>query len=263
MQNKTTGIRNLQVKSYLAQKIPVPSLPVQQKLAFTLDKVNELIAERKHQLEKIDLLVKSLFVEMFGDPVENPMGWEVKRLDQIADSRLGKMLDAKKQTGESSYPYLANFNVQWFRFNLEQLNEMDFNEADRAEFALKYGDLLICEGGEVGRTAIWRNEKQDCFFQKAVHRVRCKINICVPEYLAWVMYQKAITTRFDGLVTSATIAHLTGEKLKMLKIQIPPLALQNRFADFVRATDKSKFEIQQGLKSLELQYNALMQKYSG
>ncbi|MDR1581166.1 MAG: restriction endonuclease subunit S, partial [Synergistaceae bacterium] len=167
---------------------------------------------------------------MFGDIISNDKGWEIKRLDQIADTRLGKMLDAKRQTGESRYPYLANFNVQWFRFDLGKLNEMDFDEADRAEFALEYGDLLVCEGGEVGRTAIWKNEKQDCFFQKAIHRVRCKAEACAPEYLAWVMYQKAVTTNFDGLVTSATIAHLTGEKLKSLSVQVPPLALQTRFA---------------------------------
>jgi type I restriction enzyme S subunit len=161
------------------------------------------------------------------------------------------MLDAKRQTGKNRYPYLANFNVQWFRFDLDKLNEMDFDEADRAEFALDYGDLLVCEGGEVGRTAIWKNEKQDCFFQKAIHRVRCKAEVCVPEYLAWVMHQKATTTNFDGLVTSATIAHLTGEKLKSLSVQVPPLALQTRFADFVRAADKSKFVARQASERLK------------
>ena len=243
--------------------IPLPSISTQQQIAAILDKVSDLIAERTQQLEKIDLLVKSLFIEIFGDPVTNDKGWDIKRLDQIADSRLGKMLDSKRQTGNDRYPYLANFNVQWFRFDLEKLNEMDFNEADRSELALEYGDLLVCEGGEVGRTAIWKNEQQDCFFQKAIHRVRCRTNMCIPEYLAWVMYQKAMNTNFDGLVTSATIAHLTGVKLKGLQIQVPPLPLQNRFADFVRAADKSKIAINQGLKTLELQSYALMQKYFG
>ena len=241
-------------------KIPLPSLSIQQKIAAILDSANALIEKRKVQIAKLDLLVKSQFIEMFGDPVTNPMGWEVKRLDQIANSRLGKMVDAKKQTGEQSYPYLANFNVQWFRFDFSKLNEMDFDEAGRSEFALEYGDLLVCEGGEVGRTAIWKNEKQNCFFQKAVHRVRCKTDICIPEYLSWVMYHKAKTTSFDGLVTSATIAHLTGEKLKRLEVQVPPLPLQNRFAEFVQATEKSKLEIQRSLDKLELLYKSLMQK---
>jgi len=200
---------------------------------------------------------------MFGDTATNPMGWEVKRLDQIADTRLGKMVDAKKQTGENRYPYLANFNVQWFRLDLDKLNEMDFDEIDRVEFALEYGDLLVCEGGEVGRTAIWKNEMQECFFQKAIHRVRCKGEICVPEYLAWVMYQKAEKTHFDGLVTGVTIAHLTGEKLKGLLIQIPPLNLQARFAAFARDADKSKFELQRTLDELEATYKAILREKLG
>ena len=66
---------------------------------------------------------------------------------------------------------LANFNVQWFRFNIENLNQMDFDEDDRAEFELKDGDLLVCEGGEIGRCAVWHNEIQPCFFRK--HFTEC------------------------------------------------------------------------------------------
>ncbi|MCL2570758.1 MAG: restriction endonuclease subunit S [Firmicutes bacterium] len=241
-------------------KIPLPPLDVQKKIADILDHASALIEKRKAQIAKLDLLVKSQFAEMFGDPVTNSMGWDIKPLGEITNSRLGKMLDAKKQTGENNYPYLANFNVQWFRIDFSKLNEMDFNETDRIEFALEYGDLLVCEGGEVGRTAIWENEMVDCFFQKAIHRVRCDINICIPEYMAWIMYQKATTTNFDGLVTSATIAHLTGEKLKRLMVQVPPLDLQHSFAEFIHAVDESKTKMRLGLDKLELLHKSLMQK---
>ena len=259
--NTTVTIPSLTKSNLSKVQIPLPPLSIQQKIADVLDHASALIQKRKAQIEKLYLLMRMQFITMFGDMVVNALGWDVKRLDQIADSRLGKMLDTKRQTGKNSYPYLANFNVQWFRLNLEKLNEMDFDEVDRVEFSLKYGDLLVCEGGEVGRSAIWKNEKQDCFFQKAIHRVRCKAGICVPEYLAWVMFQKATTTNFDGLVTSATIAHLTGEKLKGLMIQVPPLDRQNIFAEFVRQVDKSKLELQHGLNKLELLYKSLMQKY--
>ena len=256
-------IPHIYFRDYQKETFFLPSLNEQLCIVKTLDAIDYLLKTRKKQINALNLLVKSRFIEMFGDPVTNPMGWEMKRLDQISDTRLGKMLDTKKQTGGNRYPYLANFNVQWFRFDLEELNKMDFDEADRAEFALEYGDLLVCEGGEVGRTAIWKNERQDCFFQKAIHRVRCHQNTCIPEYLAWGIYQKAITTKFDGLITSATIAHLTGEKLKGLIMQVPPLSLQNRFAEFVQQVDKSKFVMQKGLEKLELTYKALMQQYFG
>lgn len=105
---------------------------------------------------------------MFGDVIHNSKKWQVCLFAEITSSRLGKMLDAKQQTGRNSYPYLANFNVQWFRFNLENLNKMDFDEKDRAEFELREGDLLVCEGGEIGRCAVWHNELQPCFFPKGV-----------------------------------------------------------------------------------------------
>jgi type I restriction enzyme S subunit len=241
----------------------LPSFPEQRKLTDLLWAANAAREAYKKLLNLTDEIVKSRFVEMFGDPVTNSMGWEVKQLDEISMTRLGKMLDAKQQTGKDAYPYLANFKVQWFRFDLEMMNKMDFNEADRTEFALEYGDLLICEGGEVGRTAIWKEELSDCFFQKAIHRVRCNFDWCIPEYLAWVMYLKASMTQFDGIITGVTIAHLTGEKLKALKIQLPPLSLQNRFAEFVKQADKSKFEIQRTIDELEATYKSILRENLG
>ena len=162
--------------------------------------------------------------------------------EDVAASRLGKMLDAKQQTGKYSYPYLANFNVQWFRFNIENLNQMDFDEDDRAEFELKDGDLLVCEGGEIGRCAVWHNEIQPCFFQKALHRVRCNRQIIHPDYLAWWFKYNCDYDGFTAIAGSkATIAHLPGIKLKQLQVAVPPIELQEQFATFVEQTDKSRF----------------------
>lgn len=255
--------KNMSTEWLKEYKIHLPSIIEQKQIAAVLDKVTSLIAQRKQQLAQLDLLVKSRFVEMFGDLESNPRGWRLKRLDEISTTRLGKMLDAKNQIGNNAYEYLANFNVQWFRFDLKKLNAMDFDEADRKEFSLKNGDLLICEGGEIGRTAIWHEELKNCFFQKALHRVRCNTGVCVPEFIAWVMYFKTASNQFDGIATAATIAHLPGIKLKALLFPLPPFDLQNAFAAFVQQADKSKFEIQKGLKQMEIQYNALMQQYFG
>jgi type I restriction enzyme S subunit len=236
----------------------LPPLDEQHRLAEVLWAFDATKQAYKKLLKSTDELVKSQFVEMFGSD-EYP----VKRLDEIADSRLGKMLDAKRQTGKNTYSYLANFNVQWFHFDLSKLNQMDFDEADRAEFSLQNGDLLVCEGGEVGRTAIWRDDLEDCYFQKAIHRVRCKPSECIPEYLAWAFYYKATTTQFDGLVSAATIAHLPGEKLKALRFTVPPLDLQNRFAEFAKAADKSKFELTRTIDELDATYKALVREKLG
>ena len=244
--------------------IELPELEKQLAIVEKIEKNNVILQSRKKELRKLDELVSSRFVEMFGDVIHNDKKWEVYLFSEIASSRLGKMLDAKQQTGRNSYPYLANFNVQWFRFNLKNLNKMDFDEKDRAEFELREGDLLVCEGGEIGRCAVWHNELQPCFFQKALHRVRCNRRIIVPDYLAWWFRYNCDYGGFSALSgAKVTIAHLPGAKLKQLQVAVPPIELQNQFAAFVAQVDKSKLVVQKALDETQLLFDSLMQKYFG
>lgn len=244
--------------------LPILTIEQQETVVDILDKVGLLIQAYQRQLSTFDQLIKARFVEMFGDVIHNTMGWPYYVFSDIASSRLGKMLDAKRQSGKCQFPYLANFNVQWFRFELSSLNKMDFDEDDQAEFELKDGDLIVCEGGEIGRCAIWHNEIQPCYFQKALHRVRCKTDIVIPEYLArWFQ----INCEHGGFAAiegaKATIAHLPGVKLKALQVAVPPINLQNQFSAFVSQVDKSRVSIQASLDQLETLKQSLMQKYFG
>ena len=255
-------IPHIYFKDYKSEPLNIPSIDKQQEIANTLRLVDEAIDTLHTQTTRLDDLVKSRFIELFGDPVTNTKNYPVYKLSDIATSRLGKMLDKKRQTGEHKYPYLANYNVQWFRFLLDNLNEMDFDEADRKEFELRKGDLLVCEGGEVGRCAVWKGEKTNCYYQKALHRVRCDTSRIIPEYLGYTFYQHSKYNGFQDAISGAsTIAHLPGENLKRLRIIVPPLALQNEFAAFVEQADKSKLVIQELLKKHELLKEALTQKY--
>ncbi|MUG70594.1 restriction endonuclease subunit S [Paenibacillus validus] len=235
----------------------LPDMNEQEKLADLLWAANNTKEAYKKLLYLTDELVKSQFIEMFGDPVDNPKGWIKAPLGECAETRLGKMLDAKKQTGEFQYPYLANYNVQWFRFDLTNLNKMDFNDKDRIEFALQKGDLLVCEGGEVGRTAIWNEEIKECYFQKALHRIRCNPEKLVPEFLAYMFFLRANINGFQDIVGKSTIPHLTGVKLKKLEVILPAISLQNKFANFVQQADKSKFELKRNIDNLEIAIKTL------
>ena len=242
----------------------LPPIDEQRKIAAVLDKVSDLIAKRRQQLDKLDEMVKVRFVEMFGDVIQNTKLWPQYIFSDITTSRLGKMLDAKQQTGMYQCPYLANFNVQWFRFELDNLNEMDFNEADRIEFELRDGDLLVCEGGEIGRCAVWHNEIQPCYFQKALHRVRCKKEIVLPNYLAWWFKFNSENKGFAAIEgAKATISHLPGAKLKALLVPVPPIEHQKQFDTFVEQTEKTKTTISRSLEKLETLKKALMQEYFG
>lgn len=212
-------------------KIPLPPMEEQKKIAARLDAVSDLLAKQKQLLSEQDNLIQSTFYDMFGDPIKNEKGWKIEKLSSVSDSRLGKMLDAKKQNEANQYPYLANYNVQWFCFNLSDVRKMSFDHNEKCEFELKKGDVLVCEGGDVGRCAIWKEQIQECYFQKALHRVRCNPNFLNPIFLMHLFYNISICNGFEKIVgNKATIAHLTGVKLKALEIPVPPLELQQKFA---------------------------------
>lgn len=266
IENRAKGVaqKGIYLKEVSDIDIYIPDISNQEIIINKLDKVNTIIKLRQEELLALDNLIKARFVEMFGDVIHNSKKWQVCLFAEITSSRLGKMLDAKQQTGRNSYPYLANFNVQWFRFNLENLNKMDFDEKDRAEFELREGDLLVCEGGEIGRCAVWHNELQPCFFQKALHRVRCNHQIILPDYLAWWFRYNCDYGGFSALAgAKATIAHLPGAKLKQLQVAVPPMELQEQFAVFVAQTDKSKVAVQKALDEAQLLFDSLMQEYFG
>ena len=241
-------------------QISLPPLADQQRIAGILDAADSLRAKRREALAQLDTLLQSAFLDMFGDPVTNPMGWELVKFETIGTSRLGKMLDNAKQVGDCQRPYLANFNVQWGRFALNELREMDFDEADREEFALRDGDLLICEGGEVGRTAIWREELDGVYFQKALHRVRLAPSRAVPEYVMYFMWFMAQNGGFRDFTNTATIAHLTGIRLRSLPTPLPAFALQRRFAAIVQSVEQQKTRQRAHLAELDTLFASLQSR---
>lgn len=216
-------------QNFAQLQIPLPPLPIQKRIAEILDAADALKRKDQELLKKYDELAQAIFIDMFGDPVKNEKGWDLKPFGELFDSRLGKMLDAKKQNGNFKYKYLGNSNVQWFSFQLNNLAEMTFDEKELRTFELKFGDLLICEGGEVGRTAIWKNETENIYFQKAIHRARVKTNIINVEYTSRLFWFFAKFGGLDDFVTTSTISHLTGEKLKIVPIPVPPIILQKKF----------------------------------
>jgi type I restriction enzyme, S subunit len=137
------------------------------------------------------------------------------------------MLDQTAMTGVSTAPYLRNTNVQWDRLELNDLREMDFSDEDRQKYALRSGDLLVCEGGDVGRAAQWDGQLDPCFYQKALHRVRPMFDD-EPRFL---MYCLRATASYGTLLAEgnqSTIAHLTAEKLRAHRFPFPAPSEQRR-----------------------------------
>jgi len=154
---------------------------------------------------------------------------QTKSVGELFEVQLGKMLSQKARTGNGSCRYLGNKSVQWGRFDLSELLEMDFSLAEREKFALRAGDLLVCEGGEVGRSAIWKCEIEDCYYQKALHRLRPMTDEITPEYMLQFMYWGNTKGLFAAMTGHSTIAHLPAVKLKSVSVPLPTTTDQNDF----------------------------------
>lgn len=154
--------------------------------------------------------------------------WPTVQLAEVAERCLGKMLDAKKNKGRM-LPYLANPNVRWFDVDTSVLKLMPFEPHEDERYSLRKGDIVICEGGEAGRAAIWDGRLPEVKFQKAIHRVRPGPHLDSRYFVHQLMadYQSG---RLADYYTGATIKHLTGQDLARYRFPLPPLSEQRRIA---------------------------------
>lgn len=154
--------------------------------------------------------------------------WPTLPLGQIASEMcLGKMLDKEKNRGDLQ-PYLRNVNVRWFAFDLADLKEMRFEDKEVEKFSLRPGDLVICEGGEPGRAAVWTGQVGGAKIQKALHRVRFREDEFDPYFAMYYLYFGTLSKRFEEAYTGTTISHLTGKALQRLPFPVPPINEQRR-----------------------------------
>lgn len=157
-----------------------------------------------------------------------PREWSLTSIGMAFDIQLGKMLNQDAKSGKSSFRYVGNRSVQWNRIDIDALEEMDFSPTEREKFSLKNDDLLVCEGGDVGRTAIWDCPLENCYYQKAIHRLRAKGNQVRPRFMLRFMWHAKNTGHFDNYTSQTSIAHLTQEKLAEVPMAVPSIDEQNR-----------------------------------
>ena len=148
-----------------------------------------------------------------------PVDWDVTSVDAEFSVQLGKMLDSEKNTGVSR-PFLGNRAVQWGRVELSGIGEIRLTPADLQRYRLHPGDLLVCEGGEVGRSAVWNGPLDECYYQKALHRLRPKRGYSV--HLMQSMLQRMTSSGYlQNFVTQTSIAHLPKDKFLAVQLPLP------------------------------------------
>ena len=192
--------------------------------------------------------------------------WQTKTVGELADTQLGKMLNKGKQTGENTVPYLRSVNVQWGRVDTSDLNQMDILQSELEKFTVKKGDLLICEGGESGRVAIW-DKDEPIGFQNALHRVRAKSEVTnkyLYYYFEWLVKNQLIEHLFNGV----TIKHFPQENLRSVKVSYPPIDEQHKIVelleDHISRLDAALADVKQvKLKAAQFRRSLLQAAFTG
>lgn len=180
-------------------------------------------------------------------PFEIPENWCWCRFGDICIAQLGKTLDKVKNKGDE-VPYLCSINVNWGKIDLEKVKTLKLEESEKQKYLLEKGDLLICEGGDVGRSAIW-NLDEIMYYQNALHRVRFFLNLN-QKYFYYVLFQYKNLGFLDAVSKGMTIKHLVQGALLNLAIPLPPLAVQNAIVA----------KLEQVLPLVDAYENALLQK---
>lgn len=160
------------------------------------------------------------------------MSWPVVPLGDVADTALGKMLDKGKSKGLSHVPYLRNVNVQWGRIDTHNLLTMELAEGELERFSVQRGDLLVCEGGDIGRAAIWQGRDEYIAYQKALHRIRPSPVLDV-RFLRYLLEHHSQTGVLARMSTGSTIAHLPQQQLRRVPVPLPPLDEQHRIVELL------------------------------
>ena len=211
----------------------------------------KLIAEKKIKKEKpLELISED------ETPFDIPENWKWTRLPEIATSCLGKTLNKNTDVGEDK-AYLCSINVYWTGIDLNNVKHAKFSTNDISKYRLQDGDLLICEGGDIGRAAIWHGNSE-MYYQNALHRVRFYGNISQQYFLYVLMLLKRNGT-LENVSKGMTIKHLVQESLYSIIFPIPPLAEQHRI---VARVDELMAKIDE-LEKVENELNALHKAFPG
>lgn len=263
--NKAVMGKTLNKATLSEIKVSVHDIAEQQRIVNVLDKLTALIDKRKKQLEKLDELVKSRFIEMFGDPLIEDDRYPRVPLGSLAEVGSSKRIFEKEYVSEGIPFYRTKEIVELSKGNritTELFITKERYDEIRSEYGVpQKGDLLISAVGTIG--VIWIVDGKNDFYFKDGNLLRVSATEkFVPEYLKHLL--EALISAYKSEMSSGTsYAALTISALKKMMVYDVPHAEQNQFAAFVKQTDKSKFEIKQSLEKLELLKKALMQKYFG
>lgn len=265
--NTTVTIPSLTKANLLKIHIKLPSLPEQQKCVAVLDKIVSIFEKRRAQLAALDELVKARFVEMFGDPVGNPMGWPVCPLARLCAVGSSKRIYQNE---------LSSAGVPFWRIS-DLVTKMDTGEADsgifipenlyeelrQAHLVPVEGDILVTSRGTLGRCYVVQKQDRFYFQDGMISWLHHYTGNLTPCYLKHLFSMPGIGRQIEAAQAGSTVAYLSISMLKNLRIMLPTKELQERFASFVARVEKLKATIQRSLAETQRLFDSQLQGHFG
>lgn len=262
-QSQGVNICNLKKKDIESLQIPLPPLATQRAIVSRIEELFAELDKAVQHLRTAQQQLKTYRQAVLNHWLNNEDGkWEMVKLGEVADMCLGKMLDKNKNKG-TYQPYLRNVNVRWGSFDLDDLLEMKFEESEQDRYGIRKGDLIMCEGGEPGRCAIWNANIPNMKIQKALHRIRVN-NMVFNKFVYCLFTLYAQNGYLEKYFTGTTIKHLTGQSLKSIEIPLPPLAEQQRIVKEIESrlsqATASETYIENALQQAEALRQSILKK---
>ena len=260
-------IPHIYYKDYKKEEFNLVDLKLQAEVVRILKKVEGMIVVRKQELEKLDTLIKSRFVEMFGDTITNPLGWEEHRLDEYIEFLTsGSRGWSKYFVDKENHLFITIKNVKNNRIildTIQYINAPDNKEAERTK--VKEGDLLISITADLGRTGVVDNNiaEKGAYINQHLSLVRLDRDKINPLYVSYFLETEGGKMQFESKNQNGVKAGLNFEAIKSLKILVPPLKMQEAYLTFVAQTDKLKATIQKSIDEAQTLFDSLMQEYFG
>lgn len=265
-----TALKRIILKGIRKIEVDLPDIGEQEQRAQRLSKVDYLCQLRKQQLDKLDELVKARFVEMFGDPINNPMKWIVSKIEDIAAQEKNAL-----KTGPFGSALKKEFYVKsgYKIYGQEQvicgdasfggyyIDEEKYKELKNC--AVQAGDILISLVGTYGKTLIMPDNHEAGIINPRLMKITLNKNKVTPIYFKYYFESDALKASMDANTHGGTMGILNLGIIRQMKIQVPPLSIQNQFATFVERVAQQKQTVQQSIDKLELMKKALMQEYFG
>jgi type I restriction enzyme S subunit len=262
------GIPHVDPTILWALNFPLPPLPEQQRIVAKLDMFFAQLETIKTSMANIPLLLKDFRQQVLTQAVTGKLTeewrkgkelneWQESPLSDFSDARLGKMLDNAKNSGEL-VSYLGNINVRWSEIDFSDLKQMKVEPKELHKYELLKGDILVCEGGEPGRAAIWKYNRNDVIFQKALHRIRLNENV-LPDFFLYNLKIDSQNNKLEQLFTGTTIKHLTGRSFSTYTILIPETKEQQEIVRRVENLFAKADAIEQQYKTLKASIDTLPQ----